>query len=140
MNNIKPKGKTVATTNLYSDLDLLFKAHPITGDVGRRVDSDAVKRAVKNIILTNAYERPFKPGFGGNVRGLLFELNTDRGMRRVALDMVETINTFEPRVENVDVKFDEGEINSNKLNINISYSIKNGVKNQQLSVAVNRVR
>ena len=63
--------KVVATKNNYRDLDLLFKAHPITGDVTTRSDVEAVKRSVKNIILTNNYERPFKPGFGGSIRDLL---------------------------------------------------------------------
>ena len=30
-----------------------------------------IKRAVKNIILTNKYERPFNSDFGCNLRGVL---------------------------------------------------------------------
>jgi hypothetical protein len=77
------KSKNVAIKEAYSDLDLLFKAHPISGDVTVKTDADAVKRAVKNIVLTNYYERPFKPSLGGNIRGLLFELDTDRKLNRV---------------------------------------------------------
>ena len=33
---------------------------------------------LRNIVLTNHYERPFKPGFGGSIRDLLFELTTAR--------------------------------------------------------------
>ena len=47
------KGKNVAIKEAYKDLDLNFMAHPITGDVTTKSDSEAVKRAVKNIVLTN---------------------------------------------------------------------------------------
>ena len=53
------KSKNVAIKEAYKDLDINFLAHPITGDVTTKTDSDAVKRAVKNIVLTNYYERPF---------------------------------------------------------------------------------
>ena len=64
--DITNQSKQVATSkNAYSDLDILFRKHPQTGDVVVRTDAEAVKRSVKNIILTNHYERPFKPNFGG---------------------------------------------------------------------------
>ena len=88
---VKPKSKNVATPNAYKDLDLLFTAHPITGDVATKSDSDAVRRAVRNIVMTNYYERPFKPSLGGNIRGLLFELDTDRKVRRAKKHIAEAI-------------------------------------------------
>ena len=74
---VKTNSKNVAVKSTYKDLDLAFTAHPITGDVATKSDSDAVRRAVRNIVMTNYYERPFKPSLGGNIRGLLFELDTD---------------------------------------------------------------
>lgn len=65
-------GKTVASENIYSDLNLSFKPHPITGDITRKTDVDAVKQSIKNLISTNHYERPFKPSLGANLRGKLF--------------------------------------------------------------------
>ena len=44
--------KTAVSETAYSDLDVHFKRHPNTGDVVVRKDADAVKRAVRNIILT----------------------------------------------------------------------------------------
>ena len=52
---VKPNSKNVAIKEAYKDLDLNFMAHPITGDVTTKSDSEAVKRAVKNIVLTNYY-------------------------------------------------------------------------------------
>ena len=115
--------KVVATKNNYRDLDLLFKAHPITGDVTTRSDVEAVKRSVKNIILTNNYERPFKPGFGGSIRDLLFELNTARKIRKVEKRIVDMLETFEPRISNIQVRV--GDTDTNAVYMQVFYTIKN---------------
>jgi len=131
------KGKNVAIKEAYKDLDLFFTAHPITGDVATKSDSDAVRRAVRNIVLTNYYERPFKPSLGGNVRGLLFELDTDRKVRRARKQMAKAILAFEPRVENVRCTFD---VQGNSLDVTVYYNIKNGISNQEIQFTVNRTR
>ena len=58
---------------IYSDLDLDFTRNPVTSDVVKLTDVEAVKRSVKNLIQTNHYERPFHPEIGSDVRALLFE-------------------------------------------------------------------
>ena len=82
MADLVSQSKTVSNKNKYSDLDLFFNAHPITKDITVKTDTDAIKRSVKNIVLTNYYERPFKPSLGGGVRNLMFELNTSRRIKR----------------------------------------------------------
>tara|TARA_B100001248_G_scaffold115038_1_gene86116 strand:+ start:12301 stop:12717 length:417 start_codon:yes stop_codon:yes gene_type:complete len=131
------KSKNVAIKEAYKDLDINFLAHPITGDVTTKTDSDAVKRAVKNIVLTNYYERPFKPSLGGNIRGLLFELDTDRKLNRARKRLAETISDLEPRVENVRCKFDTS---GNSLNVVIFYNIKNGITGQEVEFNITRAR
>ena len=131
------KSKNVAIKEAYKDLDINFLAHPITGDVTTKTDSDAVKRAVKNIVLTNYYERPFKPSLGGNIRGLLFELDTDRKLNRARKRLAETISDLEPRVENVRCKFDTS---GNSLNVVIFYNIKNGITGQEVEFHITRAR
>ena len=134
---VKPNSKNVAIKEAYKDLDLNFMAHPITGDVTTKSDSEAVKRAVKNIGLTNYYERPFKPSLGGNIRGLLFELNTDRQLNRARDRLADTITALEPRVENVRCKFDTS---GNSLNVIIFYNIKNGLTGQEVEFNITRAR
>jgi phage baseplate assembly protein W len=131
-------GKTVATKDIYSDLDIFFRKHPITGDIVRKTDTDAIKRSVRNIVMTNKYERPFKPNFGGSVRNKLFELNTDRQLNRMRRNLAKEIEQFEPRVENVDIVF--GDEDSNALNIMIFYNIKNGAPQQEVEINVTRTR
>jgi len=133
----KPNASTVANKDLFADLDLSFEAHPITGDIVTKKDTDAIKRAVRNILLTNHYERPFKPNFGSNLRGQLFELNMPGTRRRITEQIIEELNTLEPRIGRVAVQMlDEG----NTLNVTIFYQIIGTRENQQVNVVVSRVR
>jgi len=57
----------------YRDIDLSFTAKP-NGEIFVKKEAAAVKQAVKNLILTDYFEKPFEPFYGGNIRALLFEL------------------------------------------------------------------
>lgn len=132
-------GKTVATKDIYADLDIFFRKHPITGDIVRKTDTDAIKRSVRNIVLTNKFERPFKPNFGGSIRNKLFELNTDRQLNRMRRNLAKEIEQLEPRVNNVNVVFGELE-DSNNLDVTIFYNITNGAPQQEVEITVSRTR
>jgi phage baseplate assembly protein W len=132
-------GKTVATKDIYADLDIFFRRHPITGDIVRKTDTDAIKRSVRNIVMTNKFERPFKPNFGGSIRNKLFELNTDRQLNRMRRNLAKEIEQLEPRVNNVNVIFGDLE-DSNNLDITIFYNIINGAPQQEVEITVSRTR
>ena len=137
--NIKSEGKNVATPNRYKDLDIFFTPHPVTGDITVKTDTDAIRRSVRNIILTNKYERPFKPNFGGSLRDMLFELDTMPKIRRVKERIVKTVETFEPRVNNVSVILEESQ-NTNTIRCTIFYNINNSVSNQRVEFTLTRAR
>ena len=133
-----PDSKINAFKNEYSDLDVMFVAHPISGDIAIKKDSDAVKRSVRNILLTNNYERPFKPNFGANLRARLFEMN-DFGMASLVIsDIKEALSALEPRITNISVKMEDTD--DNNLNLVIFYTIKNGNLATSQSVKINRIR
>ena len=94
----------MATTNIdstrnFKDLDLNFAIHPIRKDINIHRAEYAVINSVKNLILTNHFERPFQPEVGSNIRRLLFE-NIDVILAaQIEREIEETINNFEPRVE-----------------------------------------
>ena len=134
----KPNSKTTSIKNEYSDIDIMFTAHPISGDITTKKDSDAVKRAVRNIILTNDYERPFKPNFGANLRAQLFELQGIGSKKRIASDISDALSALEPRIRNVRVTF--GEEKANSVDVRISYTIINGLGQNTVDFTVNRVR
>ena len=131
------KGANVAIPNASVDLDLTFNMHPTTGDVTTRTDTDAIRRAVRNIVETNKYERPFKPNFGGSIRELLFELDTTFKVNLLKARLKEMIEIFEPRVEGVFIQLSKLD---NTLNVTIFYNIRNGIRNQEINFTITRTR
>lgn len=87
----------------YLDVDLTFSKKP-AGDIYKKKDAASVKQAIKNLLLTDHYEKPFKPFFGANLRGLLFELADDQTESEVSVNIASTIQRYEPRVEVMDIK------------------------------------
>jgi phage baseplate assembly protein W len=89
---------TKAINRIYSDIDLNFLAHPNTGDVSKKYDVDAVKQALKTLVLTNFYERPFQPKLGSPVYGMLFENIDVPSANSLKLRLELLISQYEPRV------------------------------------------
>jgi phage baseplate assembly protein W len=83
---------------IYQDLDLNFGIHPIKKDVVTTQDANAIVRSVYNLLLTNHYERPFRPELGSNIRQMLFENITPSTAQTIRRFIEETIRNFEPRV------------------------------------------
>jgi phage baseplate assembly protein W len=125
---------------VFSDVNVSFTPHPVTGKLPVLKNADAVKRAVRNLILTNFGERPYEPLYGGNVRALLFENTDDPLLDSLIRSRIEAaIENFEPRAKVdrviVDVKPD-----SNALVIKIRFTILNERFPVDLEVAIERVR
>jgi phage baseplate assembly protein W len=87
------------TSRTFRDLDLNFEIHPIRKDVNLLKNEFAIINSVKNLVLTNFYERPFQPQIGSNVRALLFENIDTIVAAQLERAVEETINNFEPRVQ-----------------------------------------
>jgi hypothetical protein len=122
----------------YTDMDLNITPHPSSGDLILKYDKDAVKRSLRNIMLTNDYERPFRPGFGANLRSLLFELADDITKFEIRKQITEAIENFEPRVV-IDTIYLNQDM-SNRMYINLHYGIRGVPEAQELEVVLERVR
>ena len=80
----------------YTDIDLNFSRNPVTNDVSVLTDTAAVKAAVKNLVLTDAGERPFNPTLGSSVHGLLFEPATPIIASAIESRIKTVLRNFEP--------------------------------------------
>jgi len=123
----------------YTDLDLAFKAHPVTGDIVKTKDINAIIGAVKNLIYTNFYERPFQPQIGSNLRRLLFDPIDSFTTNSIATDLRNTITNYEPRVqiEAIDVSPD---YENNGYNVSLTFFIQNDPEPIQINFYLERVR
>ena len=88
-----------ALKNIYSDLDLTFNRLPVTNDIALSYDEQAVVRSVRNLLLTNFYERPFQPDIGSNLNTILFEPVNNLTASHLSNDIENVINNFEPRAK-----------------------------------------
>ena len=90
-------------TRQWKDLDLFFSRKLGSDDVNTLTDVTAVKRSVRNLILTNHYEKPFHPEIGSGVRDMLFEPMTPLTAHVLTRKIEDVIVNFEPRVRLIDV-------------------------------------
>ena len=112
------------STRLYKDLALSFERNTATKDVIIKKDVDAVKQSVRNLIMTNHYERPFHPEIGSGISQLLFEpLDpiTSNSLTRV---IGEVITNFEPRAQIVSVD-SRPDPDTNSYEVTISFRVIN---------------
>ena len=126
-------------TRTFSDLDLNFTKHPATGDVVLKYDEQAIKQSVKNLVLTSHYERPFHPEIGSQIRALLFEPATPMLAITLKQAIMNTINTFEPRVKLIDVIITLSP-DMNSIYTTIEFTIINTTRPITLSLVLERTR
>jgi phage baseplate assembly protein W len=126
-------------TRTFSDLDLNFTKNPVTMDVTRRYDEDAVKNALKNLILTSNYERPFHSEIGSPIRKLLFEPATPMLGAMLARTIEDVINTFEPRVNIIDIICAVSQ-DEHTIDVSIEFTILNTTAPITLDLTLQRTR
>ena len=115
---------SVRSNRTYSDLNLNFNKNPATKDVAKLKDVEAVKRAVRNLILTNRFERPFHPEIGSDVRAILFE-NMTPVVEVLLKDRIkETIDVYEPRADVTDIIV-SGDSDRNEYRVQIEFRVLN---------------
>ena len=126
-------------TRIFSDLDLNFTPHPVTGDLVRKYDENAVKQSIKNLIMTRHYERPFHSEMGSPIRELLFDLITPVTALMVRRAIIDLISNFEPRVKLLGVEVIPSEEN-NSLYVSITFKIVNTESPLSLEFLLERTR
>ena len=88
----------------YTDLDLFFSKKATSKDISKVTDIQAVKRSIRNLVLTNHYEKPFHPEIGSGVRGILFEPMTPLTAHILTRVIEDVIENFEPRARLISVR------------------------------------
>ena len=90
---------TIQSERTFRDLDLNFTIHPVKKDINTYKNEYAVINSIKNLVLTNHYERPFQPEIGSNIRRLLFENVDTVTAAQIEREISEVIGNFEPRAQ-----------------------------------------
>ena len=130
---------TIKDIRKFRDIDLSFKITPFTKDIYLKQDEEAVKTALKHLILTKNFERPFHPEIGTQITSLLFE-NFSPSVRIAMEKTIEdAILKYEPRVKLNNVSILELQ-NANTLEVTINFTLRNVNRPITLTTLLTRVR
>lgn len=123
----------------YSDFNHTFMPHPNTGQINKKTNIDSVKMALRNLLLTNKYERVRNPDFGTNIRKYLFENFGGTIKQELQLEIENAVEKYEPRVNILGIYIEEIDAN-NQISIDIEFSVSNETETQNLELVLYRVR
>lgn len=126
-------------TRTYKDLDLSLTRHPVTNDVSRRTGNAAIIGALKNLIQTNSYEKPFQPLYGSNLRRLLFEDVSPITADSIRIELTNCIQTYESRV-GIDALRVQANPEENGYNVTLRFFINNLQAPVTLTLFLEKVR
>ena len=124
----------------YTDLDLFFGKKSVGSDISKVTDIQAVKMSIRNLVLLNAYEKPFHPEIAGGVREMLFELMTPITAQIIAKQIENVINNFETRARLVGVRV-QPDLDRNLYEVTIEFYVVNApTELVDMSVMLERLR
>ncbi len=112
------------STRSFRDLDLNFTLHPVKKDVSKHINELAIINAVKNLVSTNFFEKPFRPEIGSSVRSLLFENVDPLVAVRLERNIAETITNYEPRVAIKKIRA-RPSLDENSYAVSLTFSVVN---------------
>ena len=133
------KSKIVSRNKGFRDLDLSLKIHPIRKDIIPLKDDIAIKNAVRNLLVSNFFERPFQPSLGANLRGLLFEPADNITKIDMRQGISDVITKHEPRVELQKIIINDLP-DQNSYNIIVLFRIKEYDTEDKVEIILRRLK
>ena len=126
-------------SRIYKDIDLSFTANALTGDIGKKLDVNAVKQSMKNLLFIHPFERKFHPEIGSPLNKMLFE-NMAPGNEKILQKIIQQLlENFEPRVRMEFIKVFPDHDN-NEYTVTIGFFVVGIPEPQQLNLNLTRLR
>ena len=130
------KGKKA---RIFKDFDMSFGINAFSGDINKKLDVNAVKQSIKNLLLTQTGEKPFHPEIGSPLYGLLFE-NMRPGMETIISSRIEdVIGAFEPRCR-LKVVETQSDYDRNTYNVSMFFHVVGINEPQSMHMELKRLR
>ena len=119
------------STRTYKDFNFTFAHNPMSGDLGKKTGSNAVKAAMLSIMKTNYNERLFQPDVGSGIRALLFEPMNPITEELLVQEIKDCLARSEPRATVLGVTV-KGQEDKNRYEVSILFSISTETEPQKL--------
>jgi len=123
----------------FSDIDLNFTAHPITGDVAKKLGTDAIIQSLYTLLSTGKYERLMQPDIYSNLKKHLFEPLDNITASAIGNEVTSVINKYEPRVDLTEVNVTP-DYDGNGYSCTISFFIVNQTDPTTIELFLERIR
>lgn len=123
----------------FTDIDLDFNAHPVTKDVLRKRDENAIAQSIKVLLLTSHYERQFNPDLGCNLKRYLFEPIDNVTTSIIEDTIFQTLRNFEPRVQIEEVVATPN-FDLDRYDVSITFFVRNQLQPITVSFFLERIR
>lgn len=107
----------------YSDVNLDFIPHPLTGNLNPKINVDSIRQAIKVLFLLNPFDVPFNQSSFVNLRHYLFENINHLTISNMVKRIEWSIKTYEKRVKFISAKavpFDSDD----GFEVTVTYQIK----------------
>jgi phage baseplate assembly protein W len=123
----------------FRDVDLTFLPHPVNRDVTVKIDAEAVKKSIYNLVMTKPYERFFHPERGSTVTEILFEPISPITAVILQKTLTQLISKYEPRaiLDKVDVV---GNVDANQYSVKIEFRVETQDEPLKLNFSLERLR
>jgi phage baseplate assembly protein W len=131
--------RALNTTNIYGDFRTDFLPHPVSTDLAKLNNEDAVIRSIKNICLTAPYERFWNPRFGAGLSKYLFEPISYITEDLIKNAIISAIANYEPRALTYEV-YVSAQPDQNAYNATIVFTVINNPSAVSFSFLLNRIR
>ena len=133
------KAKVVARQVGHRDLDLSLKIHPIRKDIIPLKDDNAIKNAIRNLLVSNFSDRPFQRDKGANLRALLFEPADVITTVAIKQNIRKVIAEYEPRVKLIKISV-QNKADQNAYRIIVRFLIKEFDQADNVEIILRRLR
>ena len=123
----------------FSDFNLDFTPHPVTGDITKKLNENAIAQSIRNLLLTSFYERPFKPSLGSNLKKFLFEPIDNVTTSIIQDSIFQTLTNYEPRVIIQSVVANPN-YEEDRYDVTVTFFVRNTVEPLSINFFLYRVR
>lgn len=137
--NLQNKPITTSVARINKDIDCTFTVSPTTQEIYKKTEANAVRQAVKNLLMSERGVYPFRPFMGAGLENILFSLSTDLDISDIESRVRSTIETYEPRaiIKKIKVKIQE---DYNSVDLYILFSVVGTTEEVTLGLTIARAR
>lgn len=123
----------------YSDFLSNLYPHPVSKDIVKFVNENAVVRSIRNLLMTDRFERLYQPNIGSDIRKMLFENISSVTAQNISVFVQDTIDKYEPRAKVVSIQVQPDEEN-NRYVVSLVVMIINKQDPISFNITLDRIR